>query len=92
MSRDKIIFPKVIKACPPLLGSELHQDGYNKTFVEDVNGVIPCQNDLDCPENEEWFLDNGCGDQEILTVGFCQTFDRLRGKEYKVYFWFVLHH
>ena len=33
--------------------------------MEDVNGNIPCQDDFDCPENKEWFIENGCCAHEI---------------------------
>ena len=77
---NKIIFPGVLNACPPPLGTD-PPSGCNKTFVEDVDGEIPCQDDLDCPENEEWFNKNGCkipseesgseNDQTLIKVGHC---------------------
>ena len=79
-THDKIIFPKVLNACPLPIGTKIYRDECNKRFVEDLNGVIKCQDDLDCPQNEGWFIENGCSDQEILTVGFCVTFDCLDGK------------
>ena len=74
--QDKIIFPKEVHACPPPLATaKSRSEGCNKTFVEDFNGMIPCQDDLDCPENEEWFNENGCKGQrkEIISVGSCVT-------------------
>merc|ERR1719297_128686 len=60
------------EACPPPIGVD-PPPGCDKTFVEDVNGTIPCKDDLDCPENKEWFNENGCQDEseEIITVGHC---------------------
>ena len=74
--QDKIIFPKEVHACPPPLATaKSRSEGCNKTFVEDFNGMIPCQDDLDCPENKEWFNENGCKGQrkEIISVGSCVT-------------------
>ena len=69
---NKIIFPVELEACPPPLGTK-PSPGCNKTFVEDVDGEIPCHDDLDCPENRNWFNENGCHNQneEIITVGNC---------------------
>ena len=60
------------EACPPPIGTD-PPEGCNKTFVEDDNWNISCKDDLDCPENKEWFNENGCQDEseEIITVGHC---------------------
>ena len=55
---------RVSEACPPPIGIASSQ-GCNKNFMEDVNGNIPCQDDFDCPENKEWFIENGCCAHEI---------------------------
>ena len=51
--------------CPP---------GCDKIFVEDVDGDIPCQDDQDCPQSEEWWLDvldEQCTQGRGVTVGKC---------------------
>ena len=60
-------------ACPPLVGTA-SPSGCNKNFVEDVDGDIPCQDDQDCPQSEEWWLDvldEQCTEGKGVTVGKC---------------------
>ena len=53
----KITSTVELEACPPPLGID-PPPGCNKTFVEDVNGTIPCKDDLDWPENRELFREH----------------------------------
>jgi len=49
--------------------------GCNKTFVEDVNGDIPCKDDDDCPQNLNWWKENGGYDGHLF--GVCNTVEQL---------------
>ena len=50
--------------CPPLVGNH-PPPGCNKTFIEDVDGRIPCEDDQDCPENKDRWIDEGCRINDI---------------------------
>jgi len=70
-------------ACPPLVGTA-SPSGCNKNFVEDVDGDIPCQDDQDCPQSEEWWLDvldEQCTEGKGVTVGKCSGNKRCAYKE-----------
>ena len=61
--------------CPPLVGNQ-SPPGCGKTFIEDDHGDIPCQDDQDCPENKDWWIDEGCqtkGNGTIVNYGKCGT-------------------
>ena len=45
-----------VSACPPLVGDPA-PPGCNKTFVEDSDGDIPCQEYDDCPQSRAWWCD-----------------------------------
>jgi len=44
------------QACPQPLGKVAHGQ-CNKRFVEDVDGVVFCQRDSDCPQDKDWWHD-----------------------------------
>ena len=59
--------------CPPLAGNP-SPPGCSKTFIEDDDGDIPCQEDLDCPENKDWWIEEGCsinGNGTLVFYGIC---------------------
>ena len=56
--------------CPPLVGDD-PPSGCDKNFVEDVDGDIPCQDDQDCPQSEDWWLDGQCREGKEITLGKC---------------------
>jgi len=60
-------------ASPPPLGS-IPPPGCNKTFVEDVNGVISCNDNLDCPQSPDYWdeidEDLRCSLHDV-TIGYC---------------------
>ena len=65
------------KACPPLLGDD-PPSGCDKNFVEDVDGDIPCQDDQDCPQSEDWWLDGQSSEGKEIIFGKCEKFRRKR--------------
>ena len=56
---------RIVEACPPLLGDD-PPAGCSKSFVEDIDGNIPCTNDQDCPQNEEWYFDEVCNGNNTI--------------------------
>ena len=63
--------------CPPLVGDD-PPSGCDKNFVEDVDGDIPCQDDQDCPQSEDWWLDGQCSEGKEIIFGKCEKFRRKR--------------
>ena len=59
--------------CPPPLGVE-PPPGCNQMFVEDFDGVILCQDDQDCPQNRNWWIENKGQEPSNIgdIVGFCE--------------------
>jgi len=66
------IVESLLGTCPPLVGKQ-PPFGCTKTFVEDVNGNFPCRDDLDCPDNKQWWIDEGCNNinGNGMTYGTC---------------------
>jgi len=61
-------------ACPAPIGLA-SPAGCKKTFIEDVNGDIPCKDDNDCPQNLNWWKENGGYHGDLF--GVCNTIDQL---------------
>lgn len=70
-------------ACPPPLGA-VPPSGCKKTFVEDVNGIISCNEHSDCPQSYDFWRNTAegshcegflAGDKKTTpthTLGFCR--------------------
>ena len=75
-------------ACPPLLGDD-PPSGCSKTYIEDFDGQISCDSDQDCPNNKQWWIEEGCsfnGNTTSVNMvycnrdGFCDSCQQSRHK------------